>query len=150
MSKNKFKKFIKAKINIASFKFLENLKKSHSKIKFIKYKKLEIQPYIKSEIFSNEEVKLLFSLRSRMTNVKSNFSSKFQQNLSCMFGCIAEENQNHLLDCESIQNRMEDKSELAEIKYSDLFQEIEQQVQITRTYAKIFKIREELIPSQPL
>ena len=45
---------------------------------------------------------------------------------------------------------MEDKSELAEIEYSDLFQEIEQQVQITKTYAKIFKIREELISSQSL
>ena len=118
------------------------MKQTHSKIKYIKYKKLETQPYITSEIFSNEEVQLLFSLRTRMTNVKSNFSSKFQQNPLCTFGCTAEENQNHLLDCEAILNRLEDKSELAEIEYSDLFQDIEQQIQITKMFAKIFKIRE--------
>ena len=133
---------------MATFKYLENIKETHSKIKHIKYKKLQIQPYLLSETFSNDEVKLLFSLRSRMTNVKSNFSFKFKQNLQCTFGCIVEESQNHLLDCEPLINKLEDKSELAEMEYSDLFDDIQQQLQITKMFRKIFKIREDLLPPE--
>ena len=83
MTKNKFKKFVKNKIGRAAFKYLENLKITHSKIRDIKYSKLEIQTYILSDELSNEEINTLFAVRSRMTPVKRNFSKKFGNNLSC-------------------------------------------------------------------
>ena len=125
--------------------YLEAIKQSHSKVKFIEYKKFETQPYILSELFSNEEVKLLFSLRSRMTSVKKNFSTKFKQNISCIFGCNFEENQKHIIECEYILNKLEDKTILTEVEYSDLFETIDQQIKITKIYTEAFKIREAFI-----
>ena len=49
MSKYQYKKCVKDKIAKAAFKYLEGLKSKHSKIKDIKYKKLQIQPYILDE-----------------------------------------------------------------------------------------------------
>ena len=137
MSKYQVKKFIKSKIRASAFSYLETLKKSHSKVKFIVYKKLETQPYILSELFSNEEVKLLFSLRSRMTKVKTNFSSNIS-NILCRLGCSVEENQQHLIECDFILNKLEDKTILAEIEYCDIFKTTKQQVEITKIYRNRF------------
>ena len=103
------------------------------------------QPYILSDKFTNEDVKLLFSLRSRMTNVKRNFSTQFKQNLACSLGCANEKTQNHLLDCSHILNKMKDKSILAECEYSDLFKKIADQITITKIFSEIFKIRDNLL-----
>ena len=58
----------------------------HSKVKNLDYDKLDTQDYIKSELFSNEHVELLFALRSKMVNVKANFSSKYRD-MNCLYGC---------------------------------------------------------------
>lgn len=144
MSKYQVKKFIKSKIKVATFNYLKALQKSHSKIKFIEYKKLETQPDILSELFSNEEVKLLFSLRLRMTKVKMNFS-KNNDNILCKFGCSSDENQKHLLECDFLLSKLEDKTIHAEIEYCDIFKTIKEQVEITKIYRNIFKIREEIL-----
>ena len=145
MSKYKFKKFVKTKINKAALKYLEQLKNTHSKIKNIKYKKLQIQSYILSEGFTNEEVQTLFALRSRMIRVKKNFSKQFSPNLSCKLGCIDEEGQEHLLDCKHILSNLEDKSILAEIEYNDIFKDTKQQVEIAKIFTQILKIRKNLL-----
>ena len=64
MSKYQYKKCVKDKIAKAAFKYLEGLKSKHSKIKDIKYKKLQIQAYILDE-------------KLRMIKVKGNFSKQF-------------------------------------------------------------------------
>ena len=74
MKEIQFKKYVRMKIEKAAFNYLEKLKLSHSKVKRIAYNKLEAQQYIKSDQFNDEEVRELFSLRSRMTPVKANFS----------------------------------------------------------------------------
>ena len=145
MSRNKFKKYVKRKIEKAAFKYLEKIKNKHSKVKHIKYKKLEIQPYILCEELNNEEVNTLFALRSRMTRVKMNFSNQYKNNLFCTLGCNRSEDQQHLLECEHILDRLEDKYSLAEIEYSDIFGTIQDQVPITKIFSKILKIRKDLM-----
>ena len=51
MSKYKFKKYVRARINDAAFKFLLSKKERLRKIKNIKYKKSKLQKYIKSNHF---------------------------------------------------------------------------------------------------
>ena len=51
-----FKKFIKKKIKLAAFEYLESDKITKSKVMYIKYKKLSVQKYIKSHKFTDEEV----------------------------------------------------------------------------------------------
>jgi hypothetical protein len=64
MSKESFKKFIKEKLKTAAFNYLRKLQEKHSKICDKVYKKLEIQPYMVSPVFLDEEVNILHSLRS--------------------------------------------------------------------------------------
>ena len=68
-----FKKLIKAKIKCAALKYLKEIQSEHSKIKLISYPKLEMQKYLSSKEFNNEQVNLLAALRSRMVDVKCNF-----------------------------------------------------------------------------
>ena len=117
-----------------------------SKIKHIKYTKLATQSYILSNQLNNDDINLLFSLRSRMTKLKRNFSTQYKNNLSCSLGCKDEESQSHLLDCSVILNNMEDKTIMTEIEYSDLFKGVDEQICITKIFSEIFKIRENLLP----
>ena len=78
-----YKKYVKEKVNKSAFEYLISVQKSHSKIRSIKYSKLEMQPYMKSELFSKDNISLLFSLWSRtVRGIKSDFSEQFKPNLS--------------------------------------------------------------------
>ena len=114
MSKNKFKRYVKKNMDNAAFEYLEEQKNKHSKVKDIKYIKLEIQSYIVTENLTNVEIYTIFALRSRMTKVKKNFSNQFNNNLLCKLGCSDMDSQVHLLECIYIQDKMKDKSTLAE------------------------------------
>ena len=57
-----FKNSIKKKIKIAAFKFLRSKQQTHSKVRDIKFSKLETQKYMISPLFSNEEVNTLYSI----------------------------------------------------------------------------------------
>ena len=148
MSKYQCKKFVKERTAKAAFNYLENLKSTHSKIKQIRYKKLSPQSYILSDKLSNEDVIMLFGLRSRMTQVKRNFPTKYKDNLECMLGCTVEETQSHLLDCSYILDKMEDKSILAECEYSDLFKNDDDQIKITKIFSEIIKIRDTILETK--
>ena len=84
MSSKLYKKYVKEKVNKSAFEYLISVQKSHSKIRSIKYSKLYMQPYMKSELFSKDDISLLFSLRSRtVRGIKNDFSEHFKPNLSC-------------------------------------------------------------------
>ena len=51
-----YKSYIKKHIRKAEFSQLLNLQKEHSKVKAIKYEKLETQAYLKSSMFKNDDV----------------------------------------------------------------------------------------------
>ena len=92
-----YKKFIKEKIRKAALKYLNEMKDQHSKIHHIKYEKLETQKYLTSEMFSDEEVNLLFALRSRTVDCKGNFKSKYKDmNIICQYCKIHEDDQPHI------------------------------------------------------
>ena len=77
-----------------------------------------MQSYLKSNIFYLEESKMLFKLRSRMLNVKSNFSSMYKDNMNCRLCKKVEENQEHILKCEFLTN---DNENHEDVKYTNIF-----------------------------
>ena len=99
----KFKEYSKVKIKKAALKYLKNIQDRHSKVDNIKYEHIETQPYLKSPKFSTDEKQLLFKLRTRMTDVKCNFESMFDDNTECNL-CNEGKPQtdSHLLDCTKI------------------------------------------------
>ena len=141
ISKKKFKKFIKGKINEAAFKYLNKIKSSHSKVKNINYEKVEIQPYLIDTNFSTKEKQLLFRLRTRMTNVKMNFSSSYQD-LTCNL-CSNEFLQSdfHLLECEMIIKECPKLSNDVSAEYEDLFGSLTEQLSIIKLYSSVFETK---------
>ena len=75
MSKNKFKKHITKKIEIAALKYLKLLIKT--KGKELQYKQIEMQDYLKPEAsFKLFQKQNIFKMRSRMLYLKENMKGK--------------------------------------------------------------------------
>ena len=58
-STNMSKKMLKAHATSAAFKKLVSIRKTHTKVRYIQYEALEIQPYLKIELFNNVETNML-------------------------------------------------------------------------------------------
>ena len=140
MKKKKYKKMIKEKITKAAFEFLQAKKNSHSKVKNIIYDKLNPQTYIKNNELSNEEVRLLFRLRSETTDVKLNFKTKFKDDLSCSLGCSEDETQEHLLHCKPLNDKLSDEQQQNIVEYNDIFDDKKQPAAVM-LFMKLFDIR---------
>ena len=100
MTKYSFKRIVKTKVKEAALSFLMQKKKDHSKLNNLKYKKLQMQPYFKSKRLNTNQVKQLFKFRTRMSNVKGNFKSKYTKiGYICPLKCGQYEDDQHLLKC---------------------------------------------------
>ena len=104
MTKDPFKRILKHKIQQAAFIYLENIKKTHSKVSHIEYSKLELQPYLRSSQLSNKKKELLLLLRLRITKTKINYRAMYAD-LSCN---LCYEDIPHLLDCVRIIQECEE------------------------------------------
>ena len=142
IKKHKFKKIIKEKLFEKANEYLSKLKEKHSKTEnLITFK---FQEYLYCQNLSISEKKLLFSLRTRMFNVKTNYRKKYEYNMHCSL-CqdkTDEESEKHLLKCIKILENASNPSEIKRAIYEDIFSnDLEKQVTITKIFAKIVKIR---------
>ena len=143
MSKNKFKRLVRKKMQLAALKYLNLKKVSHSKVKCITYEELSPQKYILSKDITDEQIQTLFALRSQMLRVKANFSTRYADK-SCSLGCNSEETQEHQLSCKYLVEGLEDPSILAEIEYSDIFGSLQTQLVFIHAYCELLSIRDKL------
>ena len=86
--KIEYKKKIKSLIQSSAFKIYKEKQEGLSKIKDLKYDKLELKSYLKSQLFTKEERTLLVKLRSKCHDSKSNFRKMNQNNVKCSFGAM--------------------------------------------------------------
>ena len=106
IKKNKkctFSKMVKKKIVDISFKFLVESKLEHSKMDNLNYTNLEMQSYFKTGEISTKEAKTVFKYRTRMAQVKANFSSQYLD-LYCPECSLDLDTQKHLLEHTEQQN----------------------------------------------
>ena len=97
-----------------------------------------------SDKFSNGNVKLLYRLRTRTTDLKCNFKTQFKENLHCSLGCFEEETQQHLLSCKPIIDKLPLRQGV--IAYEDIF-DSPKQLDAVNWFSKLFEVREELLSS---
>ena len=142
MKKDSFKKILKAKLCEKARDFLYKLKEGHSKTSNLG--NFSLQEYLKSENLSTNEKKLLFSLRTRSYDVKSNYKNKFKFNMQCRY-CENEsevESEVHLINCSKISENIDPDVDLADACYDNIFsEEIEDQVSITKVFNNIQRTR---------
>ena len=97
--------------------YIHDLAEPHSKSEKLVNLKFERQEYFSDRRFSKEDIQLLFTLRTRMLNCKSNFRNQFNNDLTCRLckvtGSI--EDENHVLACTEIND------ELHSVKFEDVY-----------------------------
>jgi hypothetical protein len=125
---------------------MKNLQSQHSKICDIKYPIFETQKYMTSPLYINHEVNLLNALRSRSINAKNNFTSKYRNYMSCPICYTGRDDQQHILDCSVLKNKLESKDTVNnKVVYEDIFEDYLRQKEVTHLSANLLKIRNSLL-----
>ena len=97
------KEKIKVLAKSACFKSLLETQKTHNK-----YKKWEMQPYLRSPLFKDKEMNILTALRSQcVRGIKSNFKKMFKWDkcpLKCDPGNTLKDTPQHILSCKVLGN----------------------------------------------
>ena len=115
MPVNLFKKLVKEKTVSASINYLKMKQRKGEKGAEIIYDTLELQDYLNPcSNLSLEDQQRIFSLRTRMNPLKSNFpkNEKMKQEL-CVKNCLKEIDNEHLTWCEVLNSKND-------YKYSNL------------------------------
>ena len=110
----------------------------------IKYERLEMQKYLKpNKIKINlEEAQEIFKLRSRVSEVKTNFKGSFE-NLNCDVCGIENETQKHIIECIEI-NKMKKGNEKPH-DYDEIYsRNVEKQISIARIFLENIKIKKKI------
>ena len=104
----------------------------------------KMQPYLKTEVLSLSEKKLLFSLRTKMLRLKANFSSMFGNDLTCSLceEMNSIESETHLLNCSFLKKDKVLENEMQQVSYFDVFSDIEKQIKIVKVVKKVMSIFE--------
>jgi hypothetical protein len=102
MKKEAFKNLVKKQIKLITMEYLMNLRQKHSKSEKLLITD-KLKEYLKSSEITLDEKRLLFSMKTRQVNVKTNYRNGFS-NLLCRL-CEKpgeEESEIHLMSCEKI------------------------------------------------
>ena len=146
MKKEAFKKLVKQKLNEKAFEFLFKTKEGHSKTKHLK--SFLFQNYLQTENISTKEKKLLFSLRTRSVDVKTNYKNKYKFSMQCSLceNASEEESEMHLLKCIKISQNINPNIDLKNASYKNIFSEnIDDQVKITKIFDAVFRTKNSLL-----
>ena len=138
LSREKFKTIVSAKIQSHAFNYLKQLANKHSKSENIaKSDNLQKKAYFSDRRFSREDVQLLFALRTKMIDCKTNFREQFHQRLQCRI-CKEPnsiENEDHLLTCSVLNNAN------SEVNFSDVYGDIDHQYKATQAFKSVIRRR---------
>ena len=112
MTKQRFKKILKLKINEAALKYL--LEKRKSKGKEIEYKSIQMEEYLlpSNSVLTIEQKRNMFAVKNRMVDIPANFPNEYKKTTFC---CNEIETMKHLYICEELCN------EKSELEYEQLY-----------------------------
>ena len=142
MKKEKFKKLVKEKLEEKAAEYLAGQRDKHSKTQGLT--NYGYQGYLSSPNLSTREKQLLFSLRTRSLDVKTNYKNKYILNLTCSLckNPAEAESEIHLINCESIKSKIGAKVDLTSIKYENIFSEnVYEQEKVVKAFTEILKAR---------
>ena len=142
MSKRKFKKLVKEKVNKLAFDYLIAEKNKQEKVKEISYSKLQIQSYFVDGNCNTNLSKLIFKARTKTLDIKAQQKWKYEDRM-CV-GCgVMEENGEEILNCSVLQKkRVENKK----TSYNGLYSRcVEEVVAVGKVLQNGLKVRQEMM-----
>ena len=152
MSRFRFKSLVNKKVNKIGFQYLKNIASRHSKSENIlkeaeHMKMLRRKSYLQENIMLKQDAQLLFKLRTKMLDVKSNFGDHFENNLTCRTckKLDSVENEDHLLKCEALTSEIKNDEG---VEFSYVFDGIEKQKKAVEMFKAVIRKREVLLKYQ--
>ena len=144
LSLESFRTEVKKAVQKEAFKWLIDEKNKKSKVNDLKYEKLEIQNYLGSKQLNTTEKKLLFQLRTRMIDVKTNFRNMYSDTV-CPVCEKNEDEQKHVLECEILLSNISDIT-TQKVEYEDIFRcDMSKQTNILKIFQNLWKKRKKLM-----
>ena len=140
IKKAEFQNLVKKKIRNFSKEYLIILRNKHFKSENLLHENA-IKDYLTSNKISTDENKLLFVLKKKTVDVKTNYSNGFS-NKQCRL-CKTEgeeECEIHLIRCVQIVSESNLKNYLENISYSDIFGTLDKQIAAAKVWNKGFKV----------
>ena len=141
IKKAKFKNILDQRIKEQAFYDLKALKETHSKVKNVKHNTFEMQKYLKAcnIKIKQEEAQEIFRLRSRVSNVKTNFKTNYET-LECEACFTEEESQKHIVNCKILNEEVKKVPD-----YEEIFDgNVKMKVEIAKIFLKNLRKREKL------
>ena len=131
----------------AAFQELQGKLNSHKKVKYLEYKTLEVQPYLISDMFSDEDRKTLTALRSHcVKSIRHNFTKMYKKSLKCPLQCNheapQEDTQEHILSCSKLSKGTQINIDCI------VSQNIEEQANIAKLVSTLLRKRLKLLEDQ--
>ena len=141
MSRRKWKSMVKVVTEKKALIDLNETKNGHSKVKQIKYEKLEMQAYFLPNRLkvSKEEILFIFKMRCKVVNnIKMNQQNNYEHH-ECRFCFTENETQEHLYQCKEIWKFM--KNEFESIpKYEKIIEgSIREKIQVVRIFRQLME-----------
>ena len=152
MSRYKFKSLVDKKVNNFVFLHLKSVASKHSKSTKIleeaeNANTFKRKGYLQDNIFSKCDQQLLFKLRTKMLDLKTNFGELYQNNLMCRtcrkVGSV--ENEDHLLNCEAL---ISENKNIGEVKFNFVYKNLEKQKRALEVFKAVLRKREVLLKYQ--
>ena len=141
MKKSKFMNMLKRSTEEKAYMELEKMKTKHTKVSHLNHYGIKMQKYLlPNELkISQEEIQMIFKLRSRVTEIKTNMKGSFYS-YECDLCEEEEETQEHILKCKEIIIRKKEKDDIP--TYDKIFgKKVMEQVKIARTFRENMEIR---------
>ena len=136
---------MKNNIKERALELLNLQKQKFSKVNMITYKKLEMQDYFlpNENNITKKETRLIFQMRSRVTKVKMNMKSSFDQ-YECKSCYKENESQDHIYECSEIWKiRNENKNE--QENYNNIYVgNLTQKLKVARIFEQNLKLYNEM------
>ena len=141
MKRLTFKKIVKEKLQLLAAQYLITKKLQHSKSQHLTYSK-EMKPYLRNELLKIEDKRLMFRIRNRLIDVKSNYRGKYKDDMTCRLCNITEESQLHLFSCTELLSDNIIRDSMKGYTYADIFStNLKTQAHMIDIWHKLLKLR---------
>ena len=147
--KNQFKSLVKKKLSVASKEYLQRQQNLHTKTTWLSIQD-KIQKYLTSHKLTLLEKQNIYKLQARVVHVKNNYKSMYPD-VKCIF-CRGESSIDcveHYLKCDHLLRHDKLKNKIHNVKFSDLFGDIEAQTKFVRLWLEIEKVRQVVTEARP-
>ena len=145
LSRNKFKRIIRSKVEQFALSELNILKQKHSKSSYLHSSSFKTEEYLEDGRFSKIEIQLLFKLRSQTADLKMNFPKRFADTL-CSTCKLFPESQSHVLQCPAIVPKLNLVAvQPCKLNENNIYGSIDEQLKIAKIYSTIFEVRSQIL-----